>query len=211
MVYTLHIEHRTVTARKKNKTGIGTSSIGILVSLVNMFFFSLFVGENDFRSLPGCRHLRDHFTVGFEGMGEGFREHDKYLPEENGNTFPEHNVAPENRPSQGPQKETIVFQPSIFRCELLVSGRVLLLWFMRHLLFDCWTMSSGESGMFVPRLCGCFKRYLRFVVLQKAISTNGPLPLILMSYSYFEKKICKVYKSPPTHHPRRSPLSPQRF
>ena len=24
----------------------------------------------------------------------------------------------------GPQRETIVFQPSIFRCELLVSGRV---------------------------------------------------------------------------------------
>ena len=32
-------------------------------------------------------------------------------------------TAPENRPSQ---KETIVFQPSFFRCELLVSGRVLL-------------------------------------------------------------------------------------
>ena len=34
---------------------------------------------------------------------------------------PETNIAPENRPFQ---KETIVFQPSIFRCELLVSGRV---------------------------------------------------------------------------------------
>ena len=38
-------------------------------------------------------------------------------------TLPETNIfAPENRPSQ---KETIVFQPSIFRCELLVSGRVM--------------------------------------------------------------------------------------
>ena len=37
-------------------------------------------------------------------------------------TLPETNVfAPEKRPSQ---KETIVFQPSIFRRELLVSGRV---------------------------------------------------------------------------------------
>ena len=36
-------------------------------------------------------------------------------------TLPETNVAPENSPSQ---KETIVFQPSIFRGELLVSGRV---------------------------------------------------------------------------------------
>ena len=34
----------------------------------------------------------------------------------------ETNIAPENRPSS---KETIVFQPSIFRGELLVSGRVL--------------------------------------------------------------------------------------
>ena len=31
------------------------------------------------------------------------------------------NIAPENRPSQ---KETSIFQPSIFRCRLLVSGRV---------------------------------------------------------------------------------------
>ncbi len=38
-----------------------------------------------------------------------------------GFTLPETNIAPENRQSQ---KETIVFQPSIFRCELLVSGRV---------------------------------------------------------------------------------------
>ena len=36
-------------------------------------------------------------------------------------TLPETNIAPENRPSQ---KETIVFQPSISRCKLLVSGRV---------------------------------------------------------------------------------------
>ena len=35
-------------------------------------------------------------------------------------TLPETNIAPENRPSQ---KETIVFQPSNFSCELLVSGR----------------------------------------------------------------------------------------
>ena len=41
--------------------------------------------------------------------------------EDNEDTLPETNIAPENRPSQ---KETIVFQPSIFRCELLVSGRV---------------------------------------------------------------------------------------
>ena len=38
-------------------------------------------------------------------------------------TLPRTNVAPENRPSQ---KETIVFQPSIFRCKLLVSGRVVV-------------------------------------------------------------------------------------
>ena len=37
-------------------------------------------------------------------------------------TLPKTNIAPENRPSQ---KETIVFQPFIFRGELLVSGRVL--------------------------------------------------------------------------------------
>ena len=36
-------------------------------------------------------------------------------------TLPETNLAPENWPSQ---EETIVFQPSIFRGELLVSGRV---------------------------------------------------------------------------------------
>ena len=34
---------------------------------------------------------------------------------------PETNISPENRPFQ---RETIVFQPSIFRCELLVSGSV---------------------------------------------------------------------------------------
>ena len=37
-------------------------------------------------------------------------------------TLLETNIAPENRPSQ---KERIVFQPSIFRCELLVSVRIL--------------------------------------------------------------------------------------
>ena len=36
--------------------------------------------------------------------------------------LPETNMAPENRPY--PKKERIVFQPSIFRCKLLVSGRV---------------------------------------------------------------------------------------
>ena len=41
------------------------------------------------------------------------------------NTLPETNgeFTPENRPSQ---KEMIVFQPSIFRCELLVSGSVFI-------------------------------------------------------------------------------------
>ena len=34
---------------------------------------------------------------------------------------PKTNISPENRPSQ---KERIVFQPSIFRCKLLISGRV---------------------------------------------------------------------------------------
>ena len=38
-------------------------------------------------------------------------------------TLPETNIAPENMASQ---KERIVFQPSIFRGELLVSGRVKL-------------------------------------------------------------------------------------
>ena len=39
-------------------------------------------------------------------------------------TLPETNskFAPENRPSQKERK--LVFQPSIFRCELLVSGRL---------------------------------------------------------------------------------------
>ena len=42
--------------------------------------------------------------------------------EDNEDTLPETNSLPaENRPSQ---KETIVFQLSIFRRELLVSGRV---------------------------------------------------------------------------------------
>ena len=36
-------------------------------------------------------------------------------------TLPETNIAPENRASQ---KERLVFQPSIFRGELLVSGSV---------------------------------------------------------------------------------------
>ena len=36
-------------------------------------------------------------------------------------TLPETNIVPENRP---PQKERIVFQPSMFRGKLLVSGRV---------------------------------------------------------------------------------------
>ena len=36
--------------------------------------------------------------------------------------LPETNMAPENRPY--PKKERIVFQPSIFRCKLSVSGRV---------------------------------------------------------------------------------------
>ena len=41
-------------------------------------------------------------------------------------TLPEtKRFAAENRPKL-PQKETIVFQPSIFRCKLLVSGRVSL-------------------------------------------------------------------------------------
>ena len=43
-------------------------------------------------------------------------------------TLLESNIfAPENRPKL-PQKETIVFQPSIFRCELLVAGRVSFMW-----------------------------------------------------------------------------------
>ena len=37
------------------------------------------------------------------------------------NTLPETNIAPENRP--GPKRK-LIFQPSIFRCEPLVSGRV---------------------------------------------------------------------------------------
>ena len=39
-------------------------------------------------------------------------------------TLPETSVTPESRPSQ---KDTNLFQPSLFRCELLVSGRVVLL------------------------------------------------------------------------------------
>ena len=47
------------------------------------------------------------------------------MPAESSFTLPETNISPENRPSQ---KETIVFKPSIFRCELLlVSGRVYIL------------------------------------------------------------------------------------
>ena len=50
------------------------------------------------------------------------------LPE---GTLPKTNTfAPENRPKLTPQKETsLVFQPSIFGCELFVSGRVL---YQRH-------------------------------------------------------------------------------
>ena len=36
-------------------------------------------------------------------------------------TLPETNIAPARKP--GPQKETIIFQPSIFRCKLAVSFR----------------------------------------------------------------------------------------
>ena len=39
----------------------------------------------------------------------------------NDKTLPETNISPENRPKP---KRKVVFQPSIFRCELLVSGRV---------------------------------------------------------------------------------------
>ena len=38
-------------------------------------------------------------------------------------TLPETNISPENRPKPN-RKVRIVFQPSIFRGELLVSGRV---------------------------------------------------------------------------------------
>ena len=43
------------------------------------------------------------------------------IPRSLGNTLRETNIAPENGPSE---KETIIFQPSIFTGELLVSGRV---------------------------------------------------------------------------------------
>ncbi len=55
------------------------------------------------------------FVKGPFGIFQG--AHVGTLPKTNQN-------ASENRPSE---KETIVFQPSIFRCELLVSGRVYLM------------------------------------------------------------------------------------
>ncbi len=41
-------------------------------------------------------------------------------------TLPETNMAPENRPKPKRKVDKVVFQPSIFRGELLVSGRVTL-------------------------------------------------------------------------------------
>ena len=65
-------------------------------------------------------------------------------------TLPETNVAAENRPSQ---KETIVFQPSIFRCEclLLVSGRVFCLFHLTTLKvivqFLCIALTKFPSNL----------------------------------------------------------------
>ena len=73
-----------------------------------------------------------------------------YNPNHN-STLPETNIAPENGPSQ---KETIVFQPSIFRCELLyVLGRVshflceILGWLprLRRCVEDCIATNSSAG------------------------------------------------------------------
>ena len=54
------------------------------------------------------------------GIRSHFKESDSVLQQKT-STLPKANIAPEELPSQ---KERIVFQPSIFRGELLVSGRV---------------------------------------------------------------------------------------
>ncbi len=48
----------------------------------------------------------------------------------------------------GPQKETIIFQPSIYRCELLVSGRVYIyIYIMYPLRPDIWICEGwGHLG-----------------------------------------------------------------
>ena len=68
-------------------------------------------------SLSGVNDLASLKTTVEKGLVRLFQT---TRPNKQG-TFPETNIVPENRPSQ---KETIVFQPSIFRCELLVSRRV---------------------------------------------------------------------------------------
>ena len=57
----------------------------------------------------------------------------------------ETSIAPENRPSE---KETIAFQLSIFRCKLLVSGRVQTIHFWVSHLWDLHgaSLSSPSSG-----------------------------------------------------------------
>ena len=58
----------------------------------------------------------------FKGQGGN---HEEFLPEILGITLPKTNskFAPENRPKP---KRKLIFQPSIFRGKLLVSGRVSL-------------------------------------------------------------------------------------
>ena len=66
------------------------------------------------------------------------------------NTLPETNskFAPENRP--GPQEERIVFQASVFRCDLLVSGRVNIIHFLSisYKLISCLIRSSCDRDVF---------------------------------------------------------------
>ena len=63
------------------------------------------------------------------------------LPE---GTLSKTNIAPENRPSQ---KETIVFQPSIFGCELLVSERVYNIYISTYYVFsfESWNLMSFQA------------------------------------------------------------------
>lgn len=80
-------------------------------------------------------------------------------------TLPEtNNIAPARK--RGPQKETIIFQPSIFRRELLVSGRVYMYIHTRRLkmkaaktAIDSIPIQCSPSGRAGPapmaKLCLC--------------------------------------------------------
>ena len=65
-------------------------------------------------------------------------------------TLPEPNSSSLKIGHPTPRKETIVFQPSIFRCEPFVSGRVNTHTFEDDFLFLCDLVSPKTNSQFAP-------------------------------------------------------------